>query len=235
MILADTPYYFISLEDENFQPKSYNDEKKASYENSSSFDSFEYIEIGKIKYKLLAPLKTATIYIPNQKLWVCHTNDRFKYVGISKKSRDAAIEDFIFQIHVRFQQLYSKRPFEMIEDEHNEWIKLANTIDLLHYKTTTPLKLREIGCVSFKNYPYPYRIKWLTDENYIINPSKVPGELMNFRPGQWVEAIVERCPVNHNVLGISSVRKIKFHIPRSGEAQRYWDNMERIELDEQSS
>lgn len=46
---------------------------------------------------------------------------------------------------------------------------------------------------------------------------------------------MERCPVNHNVLGINSVRRIKFHIPRPGELQRYWDNMAWKELDEQSS
>jgi len=204
--------------------------------NSSSFYQMQKIEVGETKYKLLSPIKTLISYDPDKKNWECRNlSGQIGYIGLSKDSYEAAIEDFKIQIHVRFQQLYSKRPFEMTQDEYNEWIKLANTIDLLHYKTTSPLKVREIGCISYKKYPYPYRIKWLTDENYIINPSKVPGELMSYRPGQWIEAIVERCPVNHNVLGISSARRIKFHIPRPGELRKYWDNIRWKELDDQSS
>lgn len=233
MILTEIPQYsFTPFEDES---TSYHYEKKASYEYSSSFDSLQYIKVGETSYKLLSPIVTATVYVPDQKLWVCHTGGKFKYVGISKESREAALKEFELQIHTRFQQLYSKRPFEMIEDEYGEWIKLANTIDLLHYKTTTPLETREVGCVSYWRLSYPYRIKWLTDENYIIDPSKVPAELMSYKPGQWIEAVVKRDPVNYKVLNISSIKKIRFHIPTDREAQNYWDKIKKIELDKNSS
>lgn len=229
MILSDKLPSTTLFEDESLSSESYLYEKKASYEHSSSFDSIQYIEVGKTEYKLIYPIKTATVYVQKQKIWVCHTSE-FEYFGASKKDREDAVEKFKHKIHIRFQQLYSKRPFEMTEEEYHEWIKLANTIDLLNYKTTTPLETREIGCVSYKNLPYPYRIKWLTDENYIINPSEVPGELMSYRPGQWIEAVVERDPVNYKVLGISSTKKIRFHIPRSGEAKSYRDKMKKIKL-----
>ena len=236
MICANAQQDLMQYQCEVTEHRPYIKEGIDSYVNSSSFYSLLEIKVGETKYKLLSSIDALVIYNLIEKHWECHNpSGKFKYIGISKDSQTAAIEDFKIQIHVRFQQLYSKRPFEMTEDEHDDWIKLANTIDLLNYKTTAPLKVREIGCISYKNYPYPYRIKWLTDENYIIKPSKVPGELMSYKPGQWVEAIVERCPVNHNVLGISSVRKIKFHVPRPEEARKYWDNMGRIELDKKSS
>jgi hypothetical protein len=199
--------------------------------NSSNFYPLREIKIGDTKYMLLSSIDTQVYFDPTEKKWECRNySGKINYIGISDTSREDAIENFKLQLHVRFQQLYSKRPFEMTEKEYDEWIKLANTIDLLHYKTTTPLETREIGCVSYKNFPYPYRIKWLTDENYIIDPSKVPGELMSYRPGQWIEAVVKRHPVSYKVLIISSVKKIRFHIPRSGEAQNYWNEIKTIKL-----
>lgn len=200
-----------------------------SYSNSSGFDSLHEVNVGETRYSLLSSIDVFVSYSPDTNQWECHEKE-LSYIGISSESSRDAIKDFKSQMHIRFQQLYSKRTFEMTEDEHKEWVKLANTIDLLHYKITTPLKIREIGCVSYGRVSYPYRIKWLTDENYIIEPPKVPAELMSYKTGQWIEAIVEREPVTHKVLKISSVRRIRFHIPRSGETKKYWDNMEKIEL-----
>lgn len=221
-----TSFDYISVED-----KPYSREEINSKMNSSDFYPLMEIKVGDTKYNLLFSIDTQVHFDPIEKKWECWNHSgKFNYIGISDTSREDAIENFKLQIHIRFQQLYSKRPFEMTQEEYNEWIKLANTIDLLHYKTTTPLETREIGCVSYKNFPYPYRIKWLTDDNYIIEPSEVPGELMSYRPGQWIEAVVKRDPVNYKVLGISSIKKIRFHIPRSGEAKSRWDKMEKINL-----
>lgn len=215
-------------------PYEYNvKEEINAYTSSSSYCPLRDFQVGETRYRLLSPIDSFVNYDSDNKQWECWAR-KFNHIGVSKENREAAIEDFKLKIHISFQQLYSKRPFEMTEDEHSEWVRLANTIDLLHYRTTTPLKVCEIGCISYKNYQYPYRIKWLTDENYIVDPSKVPGELMSYKPGQWIEAIVERQPISHKVLRISSVKKIRFHVPRSGEAQKHWDNMEKIELNRQS-
>ena len=225
-----TSFDYISVEDKPYSPEEIN-----SKMNSSNFYPLMEIKVGDTKYNLLFSIDTQVYFDPIEKKWECwNYSGKFNYIGISDTSREDAIENFKLQIHIRFQQLYSKRPFEMTQEEYNEWIKLANTIDLLHYKTTTPLETREIGCVSYKNFPYPYRIKWLTDENYIIDPSKVPGELMSYRPGQWIEAVVKRNPVNYKVLGISSIKKTRFHILRAGEAQNYWNRIKKIELDKNS-
>jgi len=219
-----TPHYYDTGEYSNEYQEAID-----SYNNSSGFNSLHEVVVGDTRYSFLFPVDLFVSYSPETNQWKCHGKE-LSYIGISSESQRDAIENFQSQMHIRFQQLYSKRTFEMTAEEYKEWIKLANTIDLLHYKITTPLKIREIGCVSYGRVSYPFRIKWLTDENYIIEPSEVPAELMSYKTGQWIEAIVEREPVTHKVLKISSVRRIRFHIPRSGEAKKYWDNMEKIEL-----
>lgn len=204
--------------------------------NSCNFYPLMEIRVGDTEYRLLSSIDTQVYFDPIDKKWEClNYSGKLNYVGLSDISREDAVENFKLQIHIRFQQLYSKRPFEMTRDEYNEWIKLANTVDLLHYKTTTPLETREIGCVSYGMLSYPYRIKWLTDENYILDPSKVPGELMSYKTGQWIEAVVKRHPISYKILNIISVKKIRFHIPRPVEAQNYWDNMEKIKLNKNPS
>lgn len=229
--LLSAPYQYEITED-----KSYCREGIDSYVNSSSFYPLPEIKVGETTYKLLSSIDTLASFDPIEKKWECRNySGKFNYIGISEASSEDAIENFKLQIHIHFQQLYSKRPFEMTEEEYNEWIKLANTIDLLHYKTTNPIETREVGRISYWKVSYPYRIKWLTDENYIIDPLKVPGELMSYKPGQWIEAVVKRHPVSYKVLSISSIKKIRFRIPRPEEAQGYWDNMEKIKLNKNST
>jgi len=226
-----TSFDYISTED-----KFYNREEINAKMNSSNFYPLMEIKVGDTKYRLLSSIDTQVYFDPIDKKWECRNfSGTINYIGISEATREDAIENFKLQIHIRFQQLYSKRPFEMTEDEYIEWIKLANTIDLLHYKTTNPIETREVGCISYWKVSYPYRIKWLTDENYIINPLNVPGELMSYKPGQWIEAAVKRHPVSHKILSISSIKKIRFHIPRPGEAQSDWDKMEKIKLNKNST
>jgi len=229
MIHADVQLLLAPYQYEITEDKSYCREGIDSYVNSSSFYPLPEIKVGETTYKLLSSIDTLVSFDPIGKKWECRNySEKFNYIGVSEASSEDAIENFKLQVHVRFQQLYSKRPFEMTEDEYNEWIKLANTIDLLHYKTTNPIVTREVGCI-------PYRIKWLTDENYIIDPSKVPGELMSYKTGQWIEAVVKRHPVSYKVLNISSIKKIRFHIPRPGEAQSDWEKMDKIKLNKNSA
>jgi hypothetical protein len=231
MIHSDVQLPLIPCQDEISEDRPYSFERISSHVNSSSFYPLPEIKVGETMYKLLSSIDTLVSFDPIDKKWECrNVSGTFKYIGVSEARREDAIENFKLKIHIRFQQLYSKRPFEMTEDEYNEWIKLANTIDLLHYKTTNPIETREVGCISYWKVSYPYRIKWLTDENYIINPLNVPGELMSYKPGQWIEAAVKRHPVSHKILSISSIKKIRFHIPRPEEAQSDWDNMEKIQL-----
>lgn len=234
MIYLEIQDSLVSYQHEVVEGVRYSSREIYSRMNSSSFYKMHKIVVGKTNYKLLSPIRALVSYDPDEQNWECRNPSReLDYVGISNDSQEDAIAKFKYQVHVRFQQLYSKRPFEMTEKEYDEWIKLANTIDLLHYKTTTPIETHEIGCVSYGKLSYPYRIKWLTDENYIIDPSKVPDKLISCKTGRWIEAVVKRDPITHQVQSISSIKKIKFHLPRQEETRRYWDNMKKIEMAEE--
>ncbi|MFC1677350.1 hypothetical protein ACFL3G_09860 [Planctomycetota bacterium] len=234
MICVDIQSSLISYQHEAVEGVKYSLREIYSSMNSSSFYRMQEIRVGETNYKLLSPIKALVSYDPNEKKWECRFPPRkLDYVGISNDSHEDAIAKFKYQVHVRFQQLYSKRPFEMTEDEYDEWIKMANTIDLLHYKTTTPIETHEVGCISYGKLSYPHRIKWLTDENYIINPSKVPDKLISCKTGQWIEAAVKRDAVTHQVRNISSIKKIRFHLPRQEETHQYLDNIGKIEMAEE--
>jgi hypothetical protein len=118
----------------------------------------------------------------------------------------------------------------MSEEERARWSDLAKVIDILEYKMTTPVVVREIGQVSYGMISRPQRIKWIRGENYFIDPTRVPGELMGCAPGQWVEAVVKRDPVNHRILEIESINKIRFRIPTESEIEKMWESMPKADL-----
>jgi len=179
-------------------------------------------DIGATSYRFLQPVNVSCS--PTIEDWVCYINCLGNYAGIGS-NREEAFEQLKISIHVDFQRLCRKRPFEMDEEERANWMQLANVIDLLHYKRTTPIVVKEVGCVSYGRISRPYQIKWLSKKNYIIEPSKVPGELMSCRTGQWIEAVVKRDPVTHREIEIESISKISFRIPSESEAREFWKDM----------
>lgn len=168
--------------------------------------------------------------IPSEDGWLSYISQLPNYTGKGQTAEEA-FEDLRVNIHVDFQRLLRMRPFEMSEEEKSKWSSLASVIDLLEYKITTPLIVREIGQVSHGMISRPKRIKWIRDENYIIEPSRVPGELMACATGQWIEAVVKRDPVSHKILEIESISKIKFRIPRESEIKEIWESMPRTNLE----
>lgn len=123
----------------------------------------------------------------------------------------------------------------MAEQDQVRWMEITNIIDLLDYKTTTPVVVREIGCVSYQRISRPARIKWLSGKNYCIDPDKVPGELMSCGPGQWIEAIVKRDPITHLEIEIESINRISFRIPTDSEVRGFWDNLPEADLESTDS
>jgi hypothetical protein len=144
---------------------------------------------------------------------------------------DGAFEELKVQIHAVFQTLLEKRPFEMSEEEHSKWIQLTNVIDLLHYKTTTPLITHEIGQVSFGMVDRPHHIEWINGKVDPIRPERAPGDLMSCAPSQWIEAVVRRDPLSFEILEIESIRKIRFRKPSESQLRAAWDNMPEAKLD----
>lgn len=186
------------------------------------------LRIGTTTYQLTKLVRVN--WMPAEQGWVCYIDGLIGYVGRGA-TRQEAFGELKAQIHTDFQTLQRKRPFEMSQSQRDKWLELTSVIDLLHYKTTTPVMTREIGQVSFGRISRPYRIKWVSGRNYMIEVDKVPGELMSCAPGQWVEAVATRDPVSHRILAIESIRKISFRLPSGAELESIWENMAKAEVE----
>ncbi len=183
--------------------------------------------VGSTVYIFLKPVRRCYMTVEDE--WISYIRELPIYSG-KGKSAEESFEDLKINIHVDFQQLQRIRPFEMNDDEKSRWSDLASVIDLLEYRMTTPVVVREIGQVSYHMRSRPYRIKWITGENYIIEPERVPGDLMACRTGEWIEAVVKRDPVTNRVLEIESINRIRFRIPTETEIRKFWGNIPLADL-----
>jgi hypothetical protein len=209
-------------------------EPAATREQSGATETILYgLEFGATNYRFLRGIgiKSVRDYITGD--WTCWSldleDDTAQIIGKGDTFASAE-EDFKNQLHASFQRLYRKRPFEMNQQEQKQWQRLFNVIDVYHYRTTTPIVVQEIGQISFGKISRPYRIKWLTGHNYIIEPNRVPDELMSMKPGQYIEANVKRHPLTHKELEIVSARPISFRLPNNKEAEKIWNNMPAADL-----
>jgi len=186
------------------------------------------LAVGRTSYKFIG--RVLANWIPLDKGWVCYIRELTSYAGKSD-TIEQAFEELKLAIHTAFQRLERKRPFEMDEAERANWLQLTSVIDLLHYKMTTPVETRELGEVSFEMISRPCSIRWISGLKYIIDPYRVPAELMSCRPGQWIEAIVKRDPITHRETEIESIRKISFRIPQESEVKTFWQTLPKAELE----
>jgi len=184
--------------------------------------------VGRAYYRFIGPMTVS--WTPVDEAWVCYTLELSSYTGTGKTEQEA-YEELKLAIHTDFQRLERKRPFEMDEGEHSKWLQLTSVIDLLHYNMTTPVETRELGEVSFEKISRPCSIRWISGQKYIIDPYRVPAELMSCRPGQWIEAIVKRDPITHREIEIESIRKISFRIPQESEVKTFWETLPKAELE----
>ena len=199
------------------------------FTDKSSFNCpMEKFSIGSTSYKFFKVVQRCDL--PVEDGWISYINELHTYTGKGKTVEDA-LEDLKINIHVDFQRLLRMRPFEMSDEEKTKWSNLASIVDLLEYKMTTPMVVREIGQVSFGKISRPQIIKWIRDEEYFIDPDRVPGELMGCATGQWIEAVVKRDPVKHKILEIESINKIRFRIPNESQAKRIWENIPKADLE----
>lgn len=188
------------------------------------------IKIGTIRYKLLTPLHIIRDWLERSQ--ICWAEGLSDYHGKGDTISEAE-QNFKESIHLDFQRLYRKRPFEMDESERKRWRSLLNVIDVLHYRQTTPLSLREIGCVSYGRLSYPTKIEWIDGRIDSITFDMVPPELVECRTGQWIETIVKRNPVTKKLICIDHIQKIKsIHIPKESPPQEEWESMPRADLAE---
>lgn len=197
--------------------------------SSSLRFQMDCFKIGDSYYKFIHPV--IVNHEPSVRGWMCYINELTNYVGFGD-TEQAALKELKINIHADFQQLSKKRPFEMSEQNQTKWRELVNMIDLLDYKTTTPVVVREIGCVSYQKISRPARIKWLSGKNYFIDPDKVPGELMSCGPSQWIEAVVKRDPLTYREIEIESITKISYRLPTDAELEKFWEEMPEANLED---
>lgn len=214
---------------------------RVSYSAEASVVSEEYgatekklsgMRFGNTGYRFLQEISIKSVRDFESGDWICWSSDLESSIVGKGDTFVSAEDDFTKQLHTVFQRLYRKRPFEMDARELRQWQRLVNIIDVHHYRTTTPIVVQEIGQISYGRISRPYRVKWLTGYNYIIDPSKVPPDLMSLKTGQYIEAVVKRDPVTHKELEIVSIKSISFRLPNEKEAKTMWDEMPAAELPE---
>jgi serine/threonine protein kinase/DNA-directed RNA polymerase specialized sigma24 family protein len=138
-------------------------------------------------------------------------------------STEAAHENWKGRLHVGFQELSRKRPFEMSTDESELWAKLARLIDLDAYADSRPYVFRETGRLS-KVWPTSAEVTWWgSDQSESAAFSRMPAEFAAYKPGQWFEAIVERDRRSRKLLRVRYIEPIEPVRPLTeGEAADFW-------------
>ena len=186
------------------------------------------ISVGLTAYELVRPIQVNHSW---EELWFCWAQEfGFNYVG-QAETLSKAYDNWQELVHADFQKLYRKRSFEMTDTERERWKLLVAVIDVFNYKQTTPLSLREIGCVSYGKKAYPTRIKWINGSYDIISLSQVPPELAECQPSQWIEAIVKRDPIMNRLITIDHIEKISsLRIPSLEKLQENWESLPKAEL-----
>jgi hypothetical protein len=139
------------------------------------------------------------------------------FVGRGHNS-DQAFMDWRDQIHSRFQELYSKRPFEMTAQEAEIWQTLESIIDVPTFRKTTALTIRQIGKVT-RCRPFPEQIEWEDGHKEAVRLDQMPGEFATYKPGQPFEAVTVRDPVDLHLVKVSHVRRIE-SLPQFSAADR---------------
>ncbi|MBS0210427.1 MAG: hypothetical protein JSS27_15900 [Planctomycetes bacterium] len=125
--------------------------------------------------------------------------------------RGATIEearsDWLLAVHAGFQELISKRPFEMAPSDVRRWHVLTSQIDVTVYRNQTPILVRQFGKVT-QARPYPQQIQWENGEREAISVEQVESpDFITFKPGQPIEAVVARDPLNFHLLRIVHIER----------------------------
>jgi len=181
---------------------------------------FDEIRVGHVTYPLRRSLQAT--FIPGRG---DHLVDGFSptFVGHGETQAEAS-QDWRIAVHAAFQELLHKRPFEMTDQDRREWNVLSEQIDVTAYRNRMPVSIRQFGRVS-KARPYPQEITWEDGSR-----DKVPLDLVDspdfvtYKPGQPLEAVVERDPLTFQMLRI-------VHVERRRRPSRLAADQERVLLE----
>jgi hypothetical protein len=213
----DTPAYVISS-------KSFiSDNAKALagmdfFESDAINSMVDEIRIGNVVYPLRKSL-TAT-FIPGKGEFLV---DGFSPIFVGHgDTQQRARRNFHDEVHMTFQDLIAKRPFEMSERERRDWVILNDQIDVTLYRNNTPIHVTQYGWVS-KVRPYPVQVTWENGSKESISLEIVESpDFVTYKAGQPFEAVVARDPISFALLRI-------VHVERRARASRLTSEAE-IEL-----
>lgn len=120
---------------------------------------------------------------------------------------EEARRDWLLAVHAEFQELLHKRPFEKTPEDVRRWSVLSSRIDVTVYRNHTPIQVRQFGKIT-QARPYPQQIQWENGEREAISFDRVASpDFITFKPGQPIEAIVARDPVNFRLLRIVHIER----------------------------
>ncbi|MCY2991333.1 MAG: hypothetical protein NTY19_26190 [Planctomycetota bacterium] len=115
--------------------------------------------------------------------------------------------DWRTAVHATVQELLHKRPFEMDEQDRQVWRILTDQIDVTAYRNRMPISIRQFGHVS-KARPYPQEITWEDGSQDKVQLDMVGApDFVTYKPGQPLEAVVERDPLTFQMLRIVHVER----------------------------
>ncbi|MGE0375079.1 MAG: hypothetical protein AB7I48_10205 [Planctomycetaceae bacterium] len=157
-----------------------------------------------MRYPLRAPSRTSYIPVAGEFLV-----EGFSPLFVGRgTSQEEARENWLLAVHASFQELLHKRPFEMTADDRLTWSVLSSRIDVAVYRNQTPIQVRQFGRVRFGTKPYPSRIEWEDGSRDAIKIDQVAApDFVTFKPGQPIEAVVARDPVDFHLLRIVHVER----------------------------
>jgi hypothetical protein len=163
--------------------------------------------VGMASYQLRTPL-LATFYprVSGDAGRLSVTPSWLPIVG-SGETLDDAWQDWVGQLHVRFQTLLAKRPWEMNADERGEWERIEQMVDVPAYRRETPYIVRQIGWVS-RRRPIPDRIRWEDGRLERVTLVQMPPEFAALHEGDRFEAEVERQTVTGRLIRAVVVRRL---------------------------
>ncbi len=161
------------------------------------------IEVAGVVYPLRQPC--ATDYIPVVGEFLVEGFSP-AFIGRGKTPNEAR-QNWALSVHAAFQELQYKRPFEMTVEEQRTWSVLASRIDVTVYRNQTPMIVRQFGKVR-RARPYPDLIVWDDGTADKVSLAQVDApDFVTFKPGQPIEALVVRDPVNFQLRRIAHIQR----------------------------
>ena len=198
---------------------------RASITGSSGHTLHNFV-VGATHYRLMNPIRLEFSRDNASNTYICWANELGTVLQGKGATTSIAAQEFEQVIHATFQSLYSKRPFEMDEQEMKTWRTLISVINVSQYREGTPIAYRQLGKVRFGHVSYPSRIEWIDGRTDSISLDQVTAEVAGSRPGQWIDAVVRRDRKTGRLKSIDYAQKIPTPPPPSvSQAKNFWNNL----------